>query len=358
MVGIIYIGDIRFCPYLEKYTSILRNMNIPFEIIFWDRNPQVDKKYNEDNLIIFKSYSRLNKKPAFKLLDFIKFALFLRKTIRDRKYNKLVVLTTLSAIFLFDVLIKYKKNFVLDYRDASYEFLPFYKFLLAKIIKWSYFTSISSRGFKNILPQHDYIIAHNVNVNEAGKYKENMFNKKQKDQRLCLGYVGLVRDFGLITKMMDIFSKDERFVVNFFGIGADYEEAKNYLLHKKYQNIYMLGYYSQDEKPQIFKECDILNYYYPPNYVNMYALANRYYDALIYKIPLWVCPSTYSGKLSIENGIAAGVDLEDADLCDKLFDFYHRIDCDNFNQSTKKCLEKILLEDEVHSKKIAEFFLA
>lgn len=70
---------------------------------------------------------------------------FVKKVIKKQKYEKLIVLTTLTGMFLYHLLTrKYNQEFILDYRDASYEFLNLYKFILGKLVDNSTFTCISS----------------------------------------------------------------------------------------------------------------------------------------------------------------------------------------------------------------------
>lgn len=59
MIGIIYIGDLKYCPYLSKYVDIINQESKEYEILFWNRE---GKKLNcSPNFISFDKTSKTNK---------------------------------------------------------------------------------------------------------------------------------------------------------------------------------------------------------------------------------------------------------------------------------------------------------
>lgn len=354
-VGIIFIGDIRFCPYLKQYTSHLDKAHIRYDVIFWQRN-QMHIEYEDKNLIIYHKASQLHKKPYEKIMDFYGYRRFLKKKLKEGQYSKLVILTTLSGVLLTGVLKKYKGRYWFDYRDVSYEHLAPFKKLTWRIVENAYITSISSKGFKAVLPRKcNYVMSHNASMAQLRK-KVASEKKAVFEQPIILSYIGFVRNEALIKKMMDVFSKDQRFILKFYGTGPDYEAVRQYLKEKQYSNILMYGYYKEEDKAKLIQSCDMINYYYPLTKVNRWALANRYYDGLIYKKPMWVCPETYSGQLVMEQEVGIGVSLEEKTICEKLYQYYVGLDYDAFTERTKNIIEKIIEEQEIYENKIDDFY--
>lgn len=353
-VGIIFIGDIRFCPYLKQYVNHLEKLHIDYDIIFWQRD-QVDRIYEQKNLIIYHKASVLQRKPYRKLIDFYGYRRFLIKQIKKQKYSKLILLTTLSGMLLTGTLSKYKGRYWFDYRDVSYEHLKPAKKLIWKMVENAYATSISSKGFKEVLPRKsDYIISHNTSIEQL---KQKVIAEKKKDMGtpIILGYIGFVRNENLIKKMMDVFSTDQRFILKFFGTGPAYEKVIRYLEEKQYSNIFMYGYYKEEDKGKLIQSCDMINYYYPLTKGNKWALANRYYDGLSYKKPMWVCPDTYSGKLVMTQEIGIGVDIEDEAIGEKIYQYYKQLDYDAFKKRTEVIINEIIEEQKIYENKIDEF---
>lgn len=41
MIGIVFISDVKYCTYLEKYTEILNSNNKKFEVLFWSGEKKI-----------------------------------------------------------------------------------------------------------------------------------------------------------------------------------------------------------------------------------------------------------------------------------------------------------------------------
>lgn len=359
-VGIIFIGDIRFCPYLKQYTDQLKKANISYEVLFWQRE-ETKEIYNEKHLVIYSKRSKFHKKPYQKVLDFWGYRCFLKKQIRLKKYSKLIILTTLSGLLIPDVLEQYKGRYWFDYRDVSYEHISVIRKLTFRLVWNAYATSISSKGFKEILPgKYDYIVSHNVkglSIEEQEEIRNSQSSdcKEKTTRPIVLGYVGFVRNRVLIEKMMDAFSNDPRFILKFYGTGPDYEAVVQYLREKQYSNIVMYGYYDEKDKASLIRACDMINYYYPLTRVNKWALANRYYDGLLYKKPMWVCPDTYSGQLVMEQEVGIGISLDDPAICEKIYQYYTQLDKKAFNERVKELIKQVENEQEMYVNKVQAF---
>ena len=127
--------------------------------------------------------------------------------MKENESNKVILLSTLTGILLFDKLKKYNKKYIFDIRDYSYEHIYVFRKIEKKLIKNSYFTAISSKGFKSFLPKHDYIVAHNFNRNEMIE----MPKFKKHDLPLKLVWNGTVRFFDFQKQYLDLLKNDIRF---------------------------------------------------------------------------------------------------------------------------------------------------
>jgi putative sugar transferase wciK len=88
------------------------------------------------------------------------------------------------------VLNHYRKRYILDIRDYTYERIPFFKKIENRLIQNSKFTTISSKSFLNFIDNNPKIIVnHNIsNIDQAVEKPTLGLEKTVK-----IGFVGSVR---------------------------------------------------------------------------------------------------------------------------------------------------------------------
>ena len=93
----------------------------------------------------------------------------------------------------------------------------------------------------------------------------------------------------------------------------------------QFDNTFVHGGYREQEKYKIIDTFDMMCYNYQYNFVNDAAIANKYYDSLIMKKPMFVNPKTRLGDFIVRNGMGVGIDENDMNAADKIFDWYINI---------------------------------
>lgn len=337
MIGIFCLIDLEYIPYLKKYTEYFDNIGVNYEIIYWQRESSAPT-YKENTLpFIYKL--DLSTPKLKKVNGFLKFRKYLISILDENRYDKVVVLSTLTGIIIHKKLInKYKNKMIFDIRDFTYENIPIYKIIEKKLIDATYKTVISSNGFKSFLPNSDkYILCHNIVMSEIN---ENSHFKKNTNGKLELTFIGAVRHFNLDKEVVDCFSKDERYKLVFHGYGASFDLLNEYASNKK---VLLTGKYNRNDKEKLLKSTDIINSYYDDkNIVNKYSISNKYYDSVIYKIPLWSNPNTYMGSLAIANGIGLNCKINP----NIMYKEYMALDEIKFEDNCNKLLEKIIQDEK------------
>lgn len=353
MVGIIFVGDLYVCPYLHRYVGACDESNTSYEVLFWNRCGE--KLELPKNYYYFDMPSKEDKSVFLKIFDFINYRKWLIKRISSRKYDRLIILSTLSGFFLADVLRKYKNRYIFDIRDYSYEHIkPFYM-KEKKIIKNSAYTAISSPGFKNFLPEHDYYIIHNMQSSEA-TYKGS-FSKKQYGEKLNIVWNGTMRYFKHQRNVIMRLANDPRFMMYYHGSGPELELYRKFAEEMKIENIAFTGRYNNDQKATLLSNADLLNNSYWIDNKNevLYAISNRYYDGLIYRIPQLLEADTYKAKVCEDNGIGIGIDARDERFADRLYEWYFQIETGQFEKKCQSLLEKAVEDDIKVNCKLIEF---
>lgn len=304
-----------------------------------------------NKLHVYNLKSIENRPPYRKIVDFYKFSKYVRDIIKQKQYDKLVILTTMSAMILLpELLSKYKKRYIFDYRDASYEYRKVFKGILSRIIDNSYFTCISSRGFLKILPKgYNYVLVHNISDYETNEKKE-LVDK----ERYTIGFIGGLRESEYMKKLIDIFGNDPRFDFVVHGGGENYQELDHYF--KKYDNVLFTGFYNEKDKRKLYESVDIICYNYTESFNNNVALANKFYDALIERKPLLGNIKTYSGKLIQNNNLGISLELSDPRYKEKLYNYIKHFDYELFNEKCDIILNQVKLDNKLYVEKIEEFF--
>lgn len=349
MIGIIFCNTLDMCPYADKYIDACKKMNIAYDVILWDRSgkfidfPQNYKVFREKSDVYT---SKLNKIGAF-----WRFYLFLKKTLRENNYEKLIMLTTLPAVLCFHELkSRFKGKFIFDFRDMSFEQYGLYNKLVGVICDNAAFTCISSPGFAEVLGQRNYIIANNFRYADLQHAEDRM---KQASTPIKLLNIGVSRGEQFNRELADAFGNDPRFYVDIVGMGNDTPSFMEYV--KRFSNIHVVGTYNNQEKQRYIREADMLLYYYPCSFNCNVALANKYYDGLIFKKPLIGNINTYSGKRVEKKQIGISLDLGDSSFPDQVYAYMQAMDPDKFVQAAQHELEQVLAEDRIYLEHIDSF---
>lgn len=354
-VGVIIFGDLRLCPYIRKYVETLEKEKVDYDIILWNRIQGEDNSQFFNAKIHEYKGNLSGRSRIAKIKHFIAYRRFIKRIIKQEKYDKLIVMPTMTAVLLAGLLDKkYNKNYIFDYRDVTYEKYTFYKNIVKKIVKNSYFTAISSPGFKKVIGDNENMyIAHNFNYSDIENgIKERDFVSKNK---INVCFIGMIREYDMMQRMLEIFGGDERFNLVIHGDGDLFEEVKS--ISQKYTNVVMTGKFIYKDKPRLLKDMDMLAYFYPTTAVNMYAIANKFYDGMIFKIPTIGNRETYSGKMIKELNVGCNINLNDSNekIRDEIFDYYNSIDSADFNSCANNYIQSVLTDDKAYIDKIKEF---
>lgn len=355
MIGIVFIGNLIFCPYIEKYKKLLTERNVEFEVLYWNRE-STDQDY-PSNYISYNRKSALNKNKLKKVGEFLLYRNWLKKQIKLKKYKKMIILDTLSGILLNSILTRdFAGKYIFDIRDYSYEGIkPFYN-IEKKVISSSYFTCISSKGFENFLPsEYAYTKAHNFNYDDLDDKKK--FVKKEAGSPLNIVWNGTIRYFHHQSSIIKNLQNDSRFNIYYHGIGPDYDSLKQFCIDNSIENVYFTGKYNNNDKAKLLAEADIINNSYGTSKKNevLYAISNKYYDGLIFGIPQLVENNTYKSKRAENLKIGIGLELNNKNFADELYKYYFSIDEVYLNDSLEKELHLVLNEDALYMDRILDF---
>lgn len=353
MIGIIHVGNVLKEPYFEKYKNILEENKKEYEIIMWDKCKDGDTSALPDNVYNFDLVDS-NRGKIVKFINFMKYSRFVKRILKKRKYDKLIILTTLAAFMCKKELKgKYKGKYVYDFRDLSLERVGWFRKRVARIVKNSAFTCVSSDGFTKYLPSHNYVKAHNFRYSDLSQTKEKI--NYQKDKLIDLTYIGTSRGYEYNARLIEIFGSDPRFSLKIIGRFCD--SPKVLELASLHKNVEVRGRYELSEKHEILSDMDILVNMNIESFNGLQAMANKYYDGIILKKPQLANINTFAGKQIEERGLGISLSFDDEHFADKVYQYWQNLNEEEFNEKAKKELELVLQEDKIYLSKIREFIL-
>lgn len=345
LIGIVAASNIRYSPYIFYYTNILDSYGFEYELIYADQENVED----EFNRISF-SYKWNNKVPRA-----IEYYFYSRKAIsiiKKRKYDGLIMLTSITATYCSLFLKKYyKKGYIVDIRDFSHENIKPYYWLEKISILNSAMTIISSPKFKTFLPNFEYDVCHNINF-EVNNNENKKWEKPNSD-RIRIGYVGSVAYKKNCLKLINLVNNDTRFEFDIYGYEPDKSIVQDYIKLLHNDRIRYNGPYKPIEKESIINSVDILfNTYGNGCLLLDYALSNKLYDALYYKKLLLVSPNTAMEEIG--GLIAYSFNYDNEKNLDNLYEWILKLKKDDVQIYQDLTFNRFLEENNKTQRKVIE----
>ena len=198
-------GKIAYMPYMNFYLDTLKEQDIQFELIYWDRDGKPDAEVPQRISKAYKFEEHLEEQLPFKkkLKYFAKYRRFALNVLKNNSYDRIIVLHTTPGLTLLDYLVrKYKGRYLLDFRDVSYEYIPVYRKLVGILSKNSAVTFVSSNAFREFLPTEENVMTIHYYLEDSLNHK--MLRKQDARERTVIrsSYWGLVRQVEVNKKLM------------------------------------------------------------------------------------------------------------------------------------------------------------
>ncbi|WP_124059164.1 hypothetical protein [Vaginisenegalia massiliensis] len=354
MIALVFVSELKYCPYLRKYVDFLDKNGLEYEILFWNRE-EIEDGY-PSNYKAFTHYSKKKKSPFRKISDFIRFRWWLKKNLDSSKYSQIIFLSTLSGMLLFDVAIKrFSNKYILDIRDFSYEHLAIFRFFEKKLVEDSFSTFISSRGFIEFLPSSKkYLPVHNFNRSELSYQKPF---EKNIETPVNVVFIGGIRYFAHQKLLIDKLKNNSNFHMIYHGSGIELDIYKEYCKQNGIKNIEFTGAYNNSDKFKLLANAQILNNSYSTKKIleTKYAISNKFYDGIIFGLPQIVESNSYKSEIVSEFKMGIKFNEDDECFAETLFKYYDQIDEDEFNKNREKLLNSIVEEDDIFYDVLAQF---
>lgn len=347
VMKIAIIGDSSklYMPYVDNYQKMLNEYNIDYTLITWDRLHDE----SSDN-----EFTYIDKKKCHKrnFIDYFRYSKFVIKRLYGANYDKLIVCGIPLAFFLKEHLLKhYKKNYIIDIRDYN----KILKIIdIDKLINNSYFTVISSPGYKEWLPINDkYIINHNTQITTLDKLNEvNMISGNCK---IKIAFIGATRDYDINIDFINSLKNDNNFEVYYHGEGDINSAIEKHLLNNDIKNVYLTGRYTKDDELNLYKNNNIINVLrYNDEINNKTALPNRLYNAVIFGKPIIAFTGTYLAEIVKKYEIGLVINSFD-NIGVQISNYLSLFNVDEYKRNREVFIKKAIEDNSTFSTEVTRF---
>ncbi len=331
-IAILSAVNIKHMSLISLYTSYLKENGIDYDIIYMD-------KYDEEESIGAKQTFRFvnlidhDWSRQKKIFCYFKFARYAKKILKKEKYDFIIVWNDVAITMLgFYLARKWKGNYCLNIRDYNGENKWYIYKIFDVAIKHSAFTTISSEGFKTFLPEHDYVSLYSYNSTLLQNANPRT-QKRERGEPIRISFIGNVRFFDVNKKLVDVFKNDSRFELHYHGTNA--EEIERYASETGARNVICSGAFPVSQTNQFLEEADIINNAFGDKTPGVRTLTSiRLFHAAFMKVPILVNKGTFMEEMADRFGIGYSIDSIDAELPNRLFDWYDRL---NFDELSDGC---------------------
>lgn len=341
---IIGFSKIKYMPYVNFYLDNTDLKNNEVHLVFWNKDGKSDAAPKNGVILHEFSVPQNDAAPKFsKLGNFLKFRRFTLSVMKKHGFDRIVVFHSVPALLFFDKLLtKYKNRYIFDYRDVTYErFLPFKKAVVCTA-KNARAVFVSSEAFYEIIPKSEKThIIHNLHTDSLS----HRLDFKKKAEPLSISFWGFVRQHDFNLKIIKALENDDRFVLNYYGASLISSAAiKDYCEINGVKNVRIFGEYNPEERCEFAKSAALIHNMYQ-NDTTKYAMGNKFYDGLVFRLPLVCTKGSFMGETAEKYGVGIALDPCDPDFADKIYDYYTALDEKAFKESCDAALEKVLKEN-------------
>ena len=352
MIAIISNCSLQYAPYIQFYSELLSKNKIDFCIINKEDNILEDKKDN--HFVFYCDEAFMNKHPLYRTLHWYSFLL---KTIKKNKISKFIITPTRTAIVLFPILFLLKNKYIFDIRDYTNENKFLYRLAEKTLIKRSYYTVLSSRGFLQWLPYkcNKVHISHNIKYGFVPSSNgENI--KSIQDSRRRIAYVGLVDYYETNIALINSFKDTNNYEIVYSGRLSQECDLESYVKTQGIDNVLFTGEYNNADKDILYQNVDMINALYGDlSPVTKTAIPNKLYDAAMHRIPILVSSGTYLEQVVKEYGLGISVAIKTENIFMVIDNYLNTYDKDEFNKNCARFLHDVIHDQNELERKVMLF---
>lgn len=320
-VAILSAVNIKHMSLISLYSDYFNANGISFDILYMDKYDEYES-YNCNHIYRYVNKVNHNLPAPIKVLQYAKFYFYATKVINKNKYDYVVVWNDI-AILIFGRYLSKKMpgRYCLNIRDYCGERIPIIFKIFSTAIKESSFTTVSSDGFREFLPNFDYITisSYNKTVLETCRQRNCL---RECTKPIRIGFIGNVRFFDINRRLIDVFKNDNRFELHYYGVNASV--LSKYASNVGADNVFCGESFPQEETGLYLEKTDIMNNLYGVGAIELdTAVSIKLFHAAYIRIPIMVFKGTYMQTISEKYCMGYAVNDITSEFPNSLYNWYH-----------------------------------
>ena len=339
-------------PYLAGYEALLRECGVNYQIVLWDRRG-LGAAAEREHAFLFHAKNPRSK--LGKLLPFLRWRGFVLRLLRQRQYDRLIVLTTVPAVLLSDRLLgAYSGKYWMDIRDFTYENIRWYRGIVERLTRGAAGVSISSDGFRTFLDKGiPLYLSHNL-TNESAE--ERLCHLDPRKRPIVIGFLGGLRYEKQNQSLMRQLAGSKKYSLCYMGKSHPGCDFPGFCRRNHIENVRFFPAYQNEDKPELYRAIDLINSIYGADTeVTRLALPNKLYDCALFKKPILVSEGTYLASVVREYQMGLSVDLGTESVEARLDEYLSAFDREAFENGCTRFLRRVRQERDLYLSALRKF---
>lgn len=344
-VLILGFTKISYMPYMHFYIEQLKKSNCEIHLLYWKRDHSIDAESPKGVIThVFDQHQEDTVPLVKKTRSFFKYRIFALKLLKKQQFDLIVVLHSTPGVLLSDILIrKYKKNFILDYRDFTYENFSFYRKIIHRLVNNSCATFVSSDAYRKWLPSTEQLYtSHNLVLSSLSN-REIRKNKSRDVFPIRIRFWGFIRHESINIKIIKKLANDDRFELHYHGREQKSGQIlKDYCKEYEFKNVFFHGEYKPEDRYCFIENTDLIHNIYENDIKTTNAMGNKYYDGITFYIPQLCNKGSFMGEQVESNNVGIAIDPDSTKLPDEIIEYYKSLNWSEFEINCDDTLDNIV----------------
>lgn len=345
---ILGFAKIKYMPYLNFYLDNIDVQSNDVHLVYWNRDcADEDLSHLSDiTLHELRLYQEDDVSPIRKVKGFVQYRRFAKK-VSAQGFDFVITLHTFPGVLMADSLIRhYQNRFIVDYRDKTYEHIPAFKKLMHRLVHASCAAFVSSDAYRELLPesaQGKIYTSHNLMLEDVNA-RNRIDASDVLSNRIRIGFWGILRNEELNREIIRKVAKDDRFELHYYG--REQRTAlnlKSYAVSLNTDRVFFHGEYTAPDRHDFAARTELLHNVYLDDNM-MLAMANKYYDGIIFRIPQLCMKGSFMGKCAESACVGYLCDPREEDFLDGIYTYFQTLDREKFRKNCEQELQRVLEE--------------
>lgn len=340
-------GKIAHMPFANFYAEAFSAVGAEVHLIYWNRDGGTDSLPSSKVVLHEFLRPQLDEVAKWrKVMPYVAYRHFVLKQISRGNFDLIVSMHTMPSIAIADYLVGWGSvPFVFDFRDTTFERFCVFRSLVGLIARRSKVTFVSSDAFTEFFPasaplQRSHNLAYLTSALGSVTRGAPRFRLP-----IRIRFWGLIRRGAANRALIEALCNDTRFELHFHGREEQSaSELRNLALERNAVNVFFHGPYVPEERALFAAEAEMVHNLYDNDPTMKYAVSNKFYDAVMFRLPQLCNKGSHMGSLVEREGVGFACDPRDPRFADDILAYFENVPWMQFEERCDDVLNRTQAE--------------